>query len=85
MALKNQYFFPDGIIRRERVKTLLGHTSFTKILSKILNSINVPFADPCCTAMGDSAPVRYNTTDEVMEYHNGTEWVAVPSAALNPV
>lgn len=55
-----------------------GFWSFRKMFRDYLAKLNVPFYDHCCPALtGNSFPVRYNTDDSTLQYHDGTEWVEV--------
>ena len=62
---------------------------FRKMFWKYLGEkLNVPFYDACCaTANGSSEdlqilPLRYNSTDGVLERFNGTAWIEVSPSEL---
>lgn len=53
---------------------------FRKMFWKYLTKLNVAFYDPCCddASVADTAPVRWNVTDEVLEFFDKEtgEWTA---------
>lgn len=83
MAGKVDYLVPVGLFKKTR-KFILGHYSLTKIISELLNRLNVPFHDVCCDAQADSVPVRFNPTSGKLEHFNtSTEtWVPVLTGSL---
>lgn len=106
------YYITTGILKRiqNTGRTLAGVQNFHKIIRDILSSMNIVHGDPCCPALVDSRPAKYNkstgavqyldvdnktwvdvpnltntvrVTSGVLEYYNGTSWVAVQNI-VNP-
>lgn len=78
---KLDYLIPVGILKKTR-KFVLGHYSLKKIMSEVFNWMNVPFADPCCSGLADSVPVRYNETTGGIERYSDGAWVATDDTVV---
>lgn len=66
---------------RETTKKIKENFDLDKFVKKTVDKLNVPFFDECCDTAESKVyvPVRYNVTDEVLEYYDAVEneWVLI--------
>lgn len=70
-------YLQNGLIK-ESVNKLVKTTLFSldMWINKLLYNYNIAYNDPCCPT--DIHPVSYNTGDNTLNYHDGTNQVNIP-------
>ena len=65
---------------RETTKRINHNFSLDDFVKTRLRKLSVAFYDACCDSEGTTKPVRFNEATPGLEYFDGTDWVAVPTA-----
>lgn len=79
---KLDYKIPIGILKKTR-KFINGHLSVKSLFAEIFDWMHVPFSNECCTTLADSAPVRFVSATQALEYFNGTTWIAADDTVVS--
>lgn len=72
---KNNFFVKKGFVQKSK-ENISGGFNLNRFLKQTLEDLHITRYDECCDEDLGIVPVRYSTSNNLIEYFNGTDWVS---------